>query len=70
MTNDKKQALIDTLSKVPIEVLQTAYLYAVNYTKYGVDVTITWQTATQNAYALEKAYKDGYFEGYSEGLKK
>ena len=38
-------------------VIATAYLHAINYTLYGEDVTEKWLTATQNASALEKAYK-------------
>ena len=43
-------------------VLATAYLYATNYTLYGEDVTEKWLTATQNASALEKAYRKGYYD--------
>ena len=56
------EQLIDELSKMPSQVIATAYLHAINYTKYGVDVTEKWLTATQNASALEKAYRDGYYE--------
>ena len=54
--------LIDALSKMPPMVIATAYLHAVNYTLYGEDVTEKWVTATQNASALEKAYKKGYYD--------
>lgn len=33
-----------------------AEMYAKNMVDYGVDVTKAWQTATQQSYALEKAY--------------
>lgn len=56
------EQLIDELSKMPSMVIATAYLHAINYTKYGVDVTEKWLTATQNASALEKAYRDGYYD--------
>lgn len=56
------QMLIDELSKMPPMVIATAYLHAMNYVNYGVDVTEKWLTATQNASALEKAYKKGYFD--------
>lgn len=36
-----------------------AEMYAKNMVDYGVDVTKTWQTATQQSYALEKAYIRG-----------
>ena len=58
----ENKRLIDELSKMPPMVIATAYLYAVNYTSYGVDVTEKWVTATQNAAALEKAYRDGYYD--------
>jgi hypothetical protein len=44
-------------------VIETAYIYALNYTLYGEDVTRNWVTATQNSAALEKAYRDGYYDG-------
>ena len=43
-------------------VIATAYLHAINYTLYGEDVTKKWITASQNASALEKAYKKGYYD--------
>ena len=68
MSKEKKiqeygsKQLIDELSKMPPMVIATAYLYAINDTSYGVDVTEKWLTATQNASALEKAYKKGYYD--------
>ena len=58
----QNKQLIDELSKMPPMVIATAYLHAVNYTLYGVDVTEKWVTATQNASALEKAYRKGYYD--------
>jgi len=61
MSKEKQiQKLIDELSKMPPMVIETAYLYAINYTRYGEDVTKEWVTATQNACALEKARNEGY----------
>ena len=54
--------LLDELSKMPPMVIATAYLHAINYTLYGEDVTKKWLTATQNASALEKAYRKGYYD--------
>ena len=54
--------LIDELSKMPSMVIATAYLYAINYTLYGEDVTEKWLTATQQTSALEKAYRKGYYD--------
>lgn len=69
MTDKEKQIqelqskqLIDELSKMSPMVIATAYLHAINYTLYGEDVTEKWVTATQNARALEKAYKEGYYD--------
>lgn len=61
--------LINELSKMPPIVIETAYLYALNYTLYGGDVTEKWVTATQNAHALEKAYRDGYYNGLQKLFK-
>ena len=47
---------------MPSMVIVTAYLHAINYTLYGEDVTEKWLTATQNASALEKAYRKGYYD--------
>ena len=68
MTKEKQiqkyenKQLIDELSKMPPMVIATAYLHAINYTLYGEDVTEKWVTATQNASALEKAYRKGYYD--------
>ena len=68
MTKEKQiqkyesKQLIDELSKMPPMVIATAYLHAINYTMYGEDVTEKWVTATQNARALEKAYREGYHD--------
>lgn len=58
----QSKQLIDELSKMPPMVIATAYLHAINYTLYGVDVTEKWVTAIQNASALEKAYREGYYD--------
>ena len=68
MTKEEKiqeyenKRLIDELSKMPPMVIATAYLHAINYTLYGEDVTEKWVTAIQNASALEKAYRKGYYD--------
>ena len=55
-----KEKLIELLSQEDAMVLNQAYLYAKNLTNYGVDIAEKWVTATQNASALEKAYRKGY----------
>lgn len=67
MNNKEKQKieikqLIEELSKMPPMVIATAYLHAINYTLYGVDVTEKWVTSTQQACALEKACQKGYYD--------
>ena len=62
MQGYESKQLIDELSKMPSMVIVTAYLYAVNYTVFGEDVTEKWLTATQNSCALEKAYQKGYHD--------
>ena len=59
---DIKKELIEEMSKMPTMVIETAYLHAINYTFFGEDVTEKWETATQNASALEKAYRKGYYD--------
>jgi len=58
-----KDKIIKMLSDYDEMTLSIALSYATNYKQYGVDVTQTWLTATQQASALEKAYRDGYCEG-------
>lgn len=58
----KSKRLLDELSKMSPMVIATAYLHAINYTLYGEDVTKKWLTAIQNANALEKAYRKGYYD--------
>ena len=65
----KSKQLIDELSKMPPMVIATAYLHALNYTLYGEDVTEKWITATQQASALEEAYKKGYYDAKKEQVK-
>ena len=62
MQEYRSKQLIDELSKMPPMVIATAYLYAINYTLYGEDVTEKWLTATQNAAALERAYQKGWYD--------
>lgn len=57
----KEKQLLDELLKMTTMVIETAYLYAINITSYGVDVTEKWLTATQNASAMERAYRKGYY---------
>lgn len=61
-TQEYKNKLLDELSKMPSMVIEIAYLYAINYTLYGEDVTKEWVTATHNSGALEKAYRKGYYD--------
>lgn len=64
-----RKLLLDELKKMPPMVIATAYLHAINYTKYGVDVTEKWVTAVQNASALEKAYGKGYYDALLKTAK-
>ena len=55
----ERKMLIDALNNMPAQVIATAYLHALNYHLYGVDVTEKWRTATQNAANVETAYLKG-----------
>ena len=55
----EKKMLIDALNNMPARVIATAYLHAMNYHLYGVDVTEKWKTATQNTANVERAYLKG-----------
>lgn len=63
LQNHKIKYILDELSKMPPMVIETAYLHAMNFELYGVDVTKEWVTAVQNSYALSRAYEKGYYEG-------
>ena len=58
----KEKQMIEELSKMSPMVISTAYLYALNCTRYGVDITKKWETTVQNARALELAYREGYHD--------
>lgn len=58
-----KEELLKALSEMPEQVIATAYLHALNYTMYGVDVTQAWVTATQQNDALQRAFIKGHYEG-------
>lgn len=55
----KASAMLYELSKMPLIIIGTAYLYAKNYVRYGVDVTKAWDTATEQTVALDIAYHMG-----------
>lgn len=70
MQEYESKRLIDELSKMPPMVIATAYLHAINYTLFGEDVTEKLVTAAQNANALSKAYRDGYYDAlYNRGYR-
>ena len=56
------QDLLARLAEMPDMVIATAYIYALNYTQYGVDVTKEWTTAIQEHDALSRAYERGYHD--------
>ncbi len=65
----EKQMLIDSLEELPARVVAMAYLYALNYELYGVDVTEKWQTAVDNTLRLEMAYMRGRSDGIQCDIK-
>lgn len=64
---DKKQIILDELSKEPLMVIETAYLYAKTFTRYGEDITKAWITAVQQTDILNKVYSHGFADGFKEG---
>ena len=59
----EKEMLLKELSEMPDTVIVTAYLHAINYTKFGVDVTKPWLTAIQQTSSLDRAYRAGFKDG-------
>lgn len=62
----KKDFMVSELAKLPEMVVATAYVYAVNMSKYGVDVANAWLTAVQQSEALTRAYEKGHYEALRE----
>ena len=58
----KKEYLLSQLAKEDEQLLGLAYLYAVHYKKFGVDVTEKWATATEQTKNLYEAYKQGQID--------
>ena len=69
-TNSDKEVILNLLSTMPIETLQLAYVYAINFNLTGDDVTKTWNTATQQSAIISKAYQRGYYHGLETANKK
>ena len=62
-SNDsQKGTLLKMLAKENDMVLSQAYLYAKSLCEYGVDIAEKWSTATQQAEALERAYRKGRYD--------
>ena len=66
LQNHKIKHILDELSKMPPRVIEAAYLHAMNFELYGVDVTKEWETAVQNSWALSRAYEKGYYDGFKK----
>ena len=69
MSKCVKEQLLQKLSDLPEMVLSCAYIYALNYAQYGVDVTKEWTTAIQQNAALSRAYERGYHDGMETAHK-
>lgn len=65
----ENQEMIDMLLKYEKPILETALAYAFNIWHYGVDVTKKWETATEQSYALNQAYKKAYVDCESRYVK-
>lgn len=59
MTTIDKNSLLELLAKENVQILSLAYLYASNYSKYGVDVTKASHTAVEMASIVDRAYVRG-----------
>lgn len=58
----KKQELLDALAEEDLQTLALAYSHAQYLKWYGVDIEKALETATENADALDKAYRKGYHD--------
>ena len=56
----EREAILKAFADMDTQKLALAFVYAQYYVDTGVDITIKWQTATEQSYALEKAYHKGY----------
>ena len=62
---EEREILLALLSQEETQVLALAYTYAKNLHLFGVDITKTMETATEQCETLNKAY----LKGYADGLK-
>lgn len=62
----KRELLMHKLSEMPDEIIEAAYLWAVNYIAYGLDVTKEWPTVVHQTQALETAYRKGYYDAMKD----
>lgn len=60
----EKDLILSILSDMPENILSVALVYAQYFTKYGIDVTQPWTTATEQSAAMNEAYKRGFNEGF------
>lgn len=54
------------LPKLSQQVTSLAYLYAINISLYGIDVTKTYDTVVEHAYNLERVYQKAYYDAINE----
>lgn len=59
ISEDAKEELIERFNKFPVQVVATAWVYAVALNEFGVDVSKAWETVTEQRSALNLAYLKG-----------
>ena len=64
-----KDLLISELNQFDVNIIKLALAQARYYTLFGVDVTEKWDTATEQAHALDSAYTKGFHDGAAQQLK-
>jgi len=59
ISESDKEKLIKRLLEYPVPVIAMAFVYATSLSKFGVDVSKEWTTATEQKEALDLAYTQG-----------
>ena len=65
-----REELIYCLAGKSEQEISLAIMYAENYMKYGADITKKIETATENAYVVNRAERYGYIKAVEEFQKR
>lgn len=64
--DERKNSVLEELSKLDTDVLALAYIYAKDFRICGEDVTKTWVNTIQNNQLVEEIYRRGYEDAFKD----